>query len=45
MLLLFMPLPLVNLVLVKQIPQGHGEGEHKDEKLVNAHAIYEQDLT
>lgn len=45
MLLLFVPLPLVNLVLIKQILQGHGEGEHEDEKLVNAHAIYEQDLT
>ena len=41
MLLLFVPLPLVNLVLVKQILERHGESEHEDEKLVNAHAIYE----
>ena len=40
-----MPLSLVNLVLVKQILERLGESEHEDEKLVDAHAIYEQDLT
>ena len=32
-------------MLVEHILEGHGEAEHEYKKLVNAHVIYEQDLT